>query len=570
MSEEMIPEVGQTSDVPESVAHEPVNYSDKSLAELSVLFSELNASEDKLKRGKEAEAIKAAFYKRLIKEKEANPVEEGMVNPLSGVEKAFKEVYDGYKRDRSAWTAQVEQEREDNLKLKEGVIADLKALVENPEENVNSNFPEFRKIQDRWRAIGQVPAKNYEDINKSYQYYVEIFYDMVNVNRELRDLDFQKNLEAKTKMCEAAEQLSENANIVEAFKELQKLHDQWKEYGPVAKQYREEIWNRFKEATSVINKKYQAYFEELKVQQADNLVKKTALCEKVEAIAALDLHTSNEWNAHSKEIEDIQKEWKAIGFASRKDNQKIYDRFRAACDAFYDRKRIFYNDYKNSMNANMEAKIALCEQAEALKTSTDWKKTTDQFINLQKQWKEIGAVPRKKSEQLWKRFRAACDEFFAERDKNSKPENDFYGNLKAKRHLIDEINSYVLSGNEESDLNAMTDFMQRWQAIGFVPFKEKDKVGQAYKDALAAKFPGMSVRSRKARYAKAPKTERERLVAKYAKLEQDIITYENNIGFFEMSKNSAPLISQMKERIEAAKKELATLEVEIRNLPEEE
>jgi hypothetical protein len=568
MSEEIIPEVINTSDVPERV-ESTVNYSEMNLAELSELFAELNGSEDKLKRSKEAEAIKAAFYKRLLKEKSENPVEEGEEHPLNPVEQAFKSVYEAYKKERAAYTAQVEAEREKNLEKKEAVIAELKALIEN-QENVGAAFPEFRKLQDRWREIGQVPAKNYEDINKTYQHCVELFYDMVNVNRELRDLDFQKNLEAKQQFCEMAEKLSENENIIEAFKELQKLHEQWKEFGPVAKQYRDEIWDRFKAATAVVNKKYQAYFEGLKSQQEQNLVQKSALCEQVEAIAEKEITSSNEWNSLSKEIEDIQKVWKTIGFASKKDNQKIYDRFRAACDKFYERKRVFYNDYKDNMNTNLEKKVALCEAAEQLKTSTEWKKTTDQFINLQKQWKEIGAVPRKKSEVLWKRFRAACDDFFAERDKNAKPENDFYGNLKAKNRLIEEIKAYELVEDENENMEAMTSFMQRWQAIGFVPFKEKEKVAQAYKEALSTKFPYMSTRSRKAKLAKSPKSERERLVQKYNKLEQDIVTYENNIGFFAMSKNSEPLIKQMQDRIAQAKEELKTLEAQIRTLDETE
>lgn len=568
MSEEIIPEVNVTSDVPEGVV-EQVNYSEKNLAELSELFQELNSSEDKLKRSKEAEAIKSAFYKRLLKEKAESPVEEGQEHPLVSVELAFKAVYEQYRKERSAYTTQLEAERTRNLELKEAVIAELKALID-AQEDVSALFPEFRKIQERWREIGQVPAKNYEDINKTYQHSVELFYDKVNLNRELRDLDFQKNLEAKTQFCELAEKLAESENVLEAFKDLQKLHEQWKEFGPVAKQYREEIWDRFKAATSIINKKYQAYFEGLKGQQEENLVKKTGLCEQVEAIADKEITSSNEWNALSKEIEDIQKVWKTIGFASKKENQKIYDRFRAACDKFYERKRLFYNEYKDNMNENLEKKIALCEAAEQLKTSTEWKKATDQFINLQKQWKEIGAVPRKKSEQLWKRFRAACDEFFAERDKNAKPENDFYGNLKAKNRLIEEIKAYVLTGDEQADIEAMTGFMQRWQAIGFVPFKEKEKVAHAYKEALSAKFPDMSARSRKAKYAKSPKSERERLVVKYTKLEQDIITYENNIGFFAMSKNSEPMIKQMQDRILQAKEELKTLEAQIRSLDESE
>ena len=448
------------------------------------------------------------------------------------------------------------------------MIADLKALLEK-QEDVNATFPEFREIQNRWRAIGPVPAQNYRNINETYQLYVEQFYDMVKINRELRDLDFKKNLEAKEQFCQLAEQLAENSNVVEAFRELQKLHEQWKEFGPVAKEFRESVWERFKAATSVVNKKYQAFFEGVKEQQAENLQKKTVLCEKVEEIAEREVASSNEWNSFSKEIEEIQKEWKTIGFASRKDNQKIYDRFRAACDKFYGRKREFYNEYKDSINVNLEKKISLCEAAEQLKTSTEWKKATDQFINLQKQWKEIGAVPRKKSEQLWKRFRAACDEFFAERDKNAKPENDFYGNLKAKQRLVEEIKAYVLSGDEAADREAMQNFQKRWQEIGFVPFKEKDKIAAAYKEALNAAFPGVGRGgNRRGRSGKPQLTEKERLIQKYNQLEQDIVTYENNIGFFSMSKNSAPLIEQMQQKIEKSKEELKALAAQIKALEE--
>ena len=270
---------------------------------------------------------------------------------------------------------------------------------------------------------------------------------------------------------------------------------------------------------------------------------------------------STEWNTFSKEIEDLQQEWRTIGFASKKENQKIYDRFRAACDSFYGRKRDFYNSYKESINANLDRKIALCEEAEQLKSSTEWKKATDQFINLQKQWKEIGAVPRKKSEQLWKRFRAACDEFFAERDKNAKPENDFYGNLKAKQRLIEEIKAYVLAG-DDSDVAAMHEFQKKWQEIGFVPFKEKDNVAKAYKDAIA-KFPSPNRPGRKARAGRPQLSEKDRLIQKYNQLEQDVVTYENNIGFFSMSKNSEPLVRQMQERIAQVKEELKSIASQI-------
>ena len=587
MSDPIIPDVEMTSDVAVAEAVEitepAVNYSEKTLAELIAVFEELAGNEERMKMAKDAEAIKAAFYKRLAKEKaEAGiavaevvaedaedevetPQEESVsTNPFTEIERGFKEIYASYKKERAEYNRQIEKEREQNLALKEAVIADLKALLEK-QEDVNATFPEFREIQNRWRAVGPVPAQSYRNLNETYQLYVEQFYDMVKINRELRDLDFKKNLEAKEQFCVAAEKLAENENVVEAFHELQKLHEQWKEYGPVAKEYREQIWDRFKAATAVINRKYQAFFEGIKEQQADNLLKKTALCEKVEEIAAREVNDSNEWNTFSKEIEDIQQEWRTIGFASKKENQKIYDRFRAACDSFYGRKRDFYNSYKESINANLERKIALCEEAEQLKSSTEWKKATDQFISLQKQWKEIGAVPRKKSEQLWKRFRAACDEFFAERDKNAKPENDFYGNFKAKQRLIEEILAYEVKG-DDSDAAAMQEFQKKWNEIGFVPFKEKDKVAQAYKDAMA-RFPSPNRGgNRRGRGGKPQLSEKERLIQKYNQLEQDVVTYENNIGFFSMSKNSEPLIRQMQERIAQVKEELKSIASQIQAL----
>ena len=593
MVEEIIPDVEMTPDVAES----NVNYSEMTLAELVNAFEQLAGNEERMKMSKEAEAIKSAFYKRLLKEKAeaglsvepmqedsseetAEEVQEGTEslvaeesisdNPFAEIERGFKALYNKYRKERAEYNRQLEKEREENLVMKQAVIEDLKALLEK-QEDVNATFPAFREIQNRWRAVGPVPPQNFRNINETYQLYVEQFYDMVKINRELRDLDFKKNLEVKEKFCLDAEALAENPNVIEAFRELQKLHEQWKEYGPVAKEFREQIWDRFKAATAVINKKYQAHFEDQKAQQAENLAKKTVLCEKVEEIAAREVTESSQWNAFSKEIEEIQKEWKTIGFASKKDNQKIYDRFRAACDDFYGRKRDFYSEYKDNMNANLEKKIALCVEAEALKTSTDWKKTADRFINLQKQWKEIGAVPRKKSDQLWKRFRAACDEFFAERDKNAKPENDFYGNLKAKQHIIAEIAAYQLTGDDAADMNAMKDFADRYQAIGFVPFKEKDKIAQAYKEAVQAKFPVFLKAARKGGRpsAKSPRSEKERLIQKYNALEQDIVTYENNIGFFAMSKNAEPLIKQMQERIASAKEELSALAAQIRQISEE-
>lgn len=581
-------------------AEVPADLGNLSLAELSDLFDKLSQADDRMKRYKEAEAIKSVFYKRLSKEKaeaglgakvdepssredvveEVAPVTQTLEvkdNPFEAMETAFKGVYANYKKERAEYNRQQDAQREDNFAKKQAVIEDLKNLVEK-QEDVNSTFPAFRELQNRWREIGPVPAMKFRDLNDTYQFYVEKFYDMVKINRDLRDLDFKKNLEAKEAFCQAAEKLSENENVVEAFRELQKLHEQWKEFGPVAKEFRDSIWDRFKAATAVINKKYQAYFEGQKEKQQENLAEKTKLCEQVEAIAGKEVKSSNEWNTLSTEIEEIQKIWRTIGFATRKENQKIYDRFRAACDKFFTRKREYYSQFKDSMNENMEKKLSLIEQAEALKDSKEWKKTTEALIALQKQWKEIGAVPRKKSEQLWKRFRAACDEFFNERDKNAKPENDFYGNLKAKKALVEEINEYALSGDAAADREAARAFADRWQGIGFVPFKEKDAIQASYTEAMKAKFPDFSPRGPRQGGGNAgrgggsrkPLSEKDRLVQQYNKLQQDIDTYENNIGFFSTSKNSAPLIQKMQERIDAAKQELKDLEAKIRKAEESE
>lgn len=607
MSEDFVPEVTAAPDVEETTkalegetaasAAETVDLNSLSLSELSDMFDRLSQSEDRMKRYKEADAIKSAFYKRLSKEKaeaglgasvdepssredvleEVQAPSAGTLvsdNPFDAIEAAFKGVYANYKKERAEYNRQQDAIREENLLLKQAVIDDLKALVEK-QEDVNSTFPAFRELQNRWKAIGPVPASKFRDLNDNYQYNVEKFYDMVKINRDLRDLDFKKNLEAKQQFCEYAEKLSENENVVEAFRELQKLHEQWKEFGPVAKEFRDSIWERFKAATSVVNKKYQAYFEEQKEKQQENLDEKTKLCELTEEIASKEVKSSNEWNTLSAEIEEIQKKWRTIGFATRKENQKIYDRFRAACDKFFERKREYYAQFKDTMNENMEKKLSLIEQAEALKDSKEWKKTTEALISLQKQWKEIGAVPRKKSEQLWKRFRAACDAFFNERDAQAKPENDYYGNLKAKRALVEEINAYELSDDSAANLSAAKDFAARWQAIGFVPFKEKENIQAAYNEALKSKFPDFNARgprggNRNGGGSKKTLSEKDRLVQQYGKLQQDIVTYENNIGFFSASKNSEPFIRQMQERIEAAKQELKALEVKIRAIEESE
>ncbi|MBQ7194875.1 MAG: DUF349 domain-containing protein [Bacteroidales bacterium] len=539
---------------------------EKTLFELVEELKSFMEDDQRMTKAKEAEAIKSAFYKKLSKDRSSDSADvDPENNPFAAVEEAFKDLFAKFKEEKAEYNRQQERDRAANLVAKQAVVDDLKALVSGADENMNLSFNQFRDIQNRWREIGPVPMQNFRDLNDTYQFYVEKFYDMVKINRDLRDLDFRKNLEAKEAFCEAAEKLAESDNIVESFRELQKLHEQWKEYGPVAKEFRESIWDRFKAATAVINKRYQAYFEEQKSRQGENLEAKSALCDRVEELAGMEITSSKDWNAYTKEIGDIQAQWKKIGFASKKDNQKIYDRFRAACDHFFEKKRVFYSQFRDDMNENVAKKMAIIEEVEALKTSTDWKKTTDRIIALQKEWKQIGAVPRKKSDQLWKRFRGACDAFFAERDKNARPENDFYGNLKAKRKLVEDVKGFDVPQDAADAQAAYADFVDKWQAIGHVPFKDKDALNKSWKDVLHEKFPDMSSAG-----ARAPRSGKEALIQKYNALQQDLDTYENNIGFFSMTKNSEPLIKQMQAKIDSTRKELEELKTRIREYEEGE
>ena len=593
MTEELKPVAPeQAADVAPQEQEVPVvALGEKTLAELSELFQNLKDSADRMKRSKEAEAIKSAFYKRLSKEKadagedasvdepdentpaedSTVPMQSGPVSPFAAIEAGFKSLYMDYKKERAEYNREQDALREENLAKKQAIIEELKVLVEEPGD-MKDAFPKFRDIQNRWREVGPVPQQSFRDINDTYQLYVTKFYDLVDINRELRDLDFKKNLEAKTQYCEQAEILAADDNVVDAFKELQKLHEQWKDLGPVAKEYRDAIWERFRAATSVINKRYQAHFEGIKEQQADNLKAKIALCEEVEAIAEKEITSSAQWNALSKEIEQVQAKWRSIGFATRKENQKVYERFRAACDKFYERKRACFSEFKDSMNANLDKKMAIIEEAESLKDSTDWKATGDRFIELQKQWKEIGAVPRKKSEQIWKRFRAACDAFFTARDKRPDGPGSLGANLSAKKALIEEIKAYV--PDPEKDAQARKDFEERWSAIGFVPFKEKDAIQTAYREAMSEKFPHFGGRERRegrgGRQEHKPQTELGRMKEEFAKLQQEIQTYENNIGFFGLSKGAEKLKAQMQERIDAAKAKLEELKAKIRSKEAEE
>lgn len=536
-------------------------------------------SEDQLSEAEVAEDEEVDGHKSAeASEGEDNAVS---VNPFVEIERAFKDLYASYKGRRAVYFQNLEKEKQVNLDRKLEIIEELKNLVDNTED-LSRSYPEFRALQTRWREIGPVPQARIKDIYETYQHYVEKFYDYVKINNELRDLDFKKNLEAKTALCERAEALENNPNVVEAFAQLQKLHEEWKEFGPVAKEFRESIWDRFRAATSKINKMHQAYFETLKVQQKENLAAKTVLCEKAEELAGKDIKDSNGWNAVTKEFEEIQKEWRKIGFASKKDNQKIYDRFRAACDKFYNRKRDFYIEFKEQMTSNMEKKIALCEQAEAVMDSTDWKKTTDYLISLQKQWKEVGPVSRKKSDQVWARFRAACDHFFDNKEKNyGGIDPQYVDNLKAKQAIIDEINAFVPSGDVREDDKAARGFADRWNAIGFVPFKEKEKIQESYRTAMTEKFPDFRVagtgRGRAQRGGRGVRTEmsparqeRERLLQKFRKLESEIATYENNIGFFASSRKADSLVREFQKKIDAAKEELVALEEKIHQLDTQE
>lgn len=558
--------------------------SGKSLKEIVSAFETLMEGGDHAEMYKYADQIKSIFYISLRKERiaagyvvpaanDSLEVEESSEvvassDPFAEIERGFKDLYEKYKEIKSQYKSQLEKQKEENYEVKIGIIEELKELLETQEDLINT-FPKFKEIQTRWRESGPVPQARVKDIYESYQHYVEKFYDYVKINNELRDLDFKKNYEAKIALCEKAEKLISESNVVQAFATLQKLHEEWKELGPVDKKFRDEIWDRFKAATSQINKNHQSFFEKIKVEQKANLAAKTLICEKAEEIASREVKDSNTWNEYSKEIEALQKEWKGIGFASKKDNQKIYDRFRAACDIFYGRKRDYYSQFKDQMTKNLEQKIALCEKAEALKESTDWKKTSDELINLQKQWKEIGPISRKKSDQVWARFRAACDYFFDNKEKNfGGIDPKYIENLNQKLALIEEIKNY--DSSEGDSMAAMRDFMNRWNEIGFVPFKEKDKVQASYKEAMDAAFPGSGRGAkggaRKSRAKDSTNKERERLILKFRKKESEIATYENNIGFFASSKNADSLIKELKKKIEAAKAELVELEEKINSI----
>ncbi|MFA5850081.1 MAG: DUF349 domain-containing protein [Bacteroidales bacterium] len=579
----------------ESLTEYP-DHSSKSLKEIVQIFQELLDRGDQQEMYKYAEGIKAAFYKALKREKIAagfhissETTEEHLVdseenlvsnNPFAELERGFKELYSRYKTVRISFLQTLEKNKEENLHKKNQIIDELKSLLEK-QEDLHQTFPAFRELQNRWKSVGPVPQANNKDTWDTYQYLVEKFYDFVKINNELRDLDLKKNLEIKIELCNKAETLVNEPNIVVAFRKLQKLHEEWRDLGPVSKEQREEIWERFKKATSNINKRQQDYFEGQKDDQKKNLDLKAELCEKVEAIANIDNDENKDWNTLTKEIEQLQNQWKNIGFASKKDNQRIYDRFRAACDKFYNSKREHYSQFKGVMQENLDLKISLCEQAEALKDSQDWKKTTDLLINLQKRWKEIGPVARKQSDIVWKRFRAACDAFFDNKAKHFSSVDDSYEqNLQKKLELVQEITDYKIDTKASENAEALKDFQSRWSEIGFVPIKDKERIQAAYRHAIETKFGDVRNPEQENRINKFKKhikevqssskgewgirAERDKLVQRFRQMESDIAVWENNIGFFAKSKNADSLLIDIEKKIVNAKEELAQLEEKIK------
>ncbi len=538
---------------------------------------------------KDVEAIKASFYKKqkpLNEQKRKEFLDQGgniedFAPAEDPLETELKELFKRYRRLKADYNRQLEKVKDDNLQKKYVVIEELKELV-HKDESIGDTFKEFRELQQRWKEIGQVPQQKLKDLWNTYHHHVEKFYDYVNINKELRDLDLKKNLEVKTGLCEKAEKLTEEKSVVTAFKALQKLHNQWREIGPVPNDQKEPLWERFKEATRIINKNHQDYFKNLKDEQKNNLDKKEKLCEQAEEIAAKELTSHKDWTEQTAAIIDLQKEWRTIGFAPKKDNNKIYARFRNACDSFFGKKREFYAQNKELQDENLNQKIELCEKAESLKDSTDWKKTTKELINLQKEWKEVGPVSRKHSDKIWKRFRAACDHFFNSKSEYyANIEEEFENNLKKKQEIIEEVKNYTFVNDVNTNYEALKKFQEDFSEIGFVPYKMKDKIQNEFREELNKQFDKLKVDDDEKKLLKfqnrldtlqhKPKSstkikhERDKFFNKIKKLENNITLWENNIGFFSAdSKEAQEMLNDYQEKIESAKKEIEILEEKIR------
>ncbi|MFW6364562.1 MAG: DUF349 domain-containing protein [Bacteroidota bacterium] len=567
-----------------------IDYTEYSREALVKRLKEIIENEEISNKKREIDIIKATFYK---KHRAFNDEQKKEFIGKGGDPEEFKPEKDQleielkgllkqYKDKKNQINKKIEEEKKNNLEKKNQVIEELKNLV-NKKESLGQTFKEFRDLQRRWREIGPVPQNRVKDLWGTYHHHVEKFYDYVKINKELRDLDLKKNLKAKLDLCEKAEKLDEEKDIVYAFKTLQQLHDQWREIGPVPNDKKEEIWQRFKEATSVINKKHQNYFKELRKQQNANLEAKTKLCEKAEEIAEMEIDTHKDWNYYTKQILNLQKEWRTIGFAPKKHNNKIYRRFRKACDRFFAKKRVFYSQHKEWQENNLKKKEEFVKRAEELKDSTDWDNATKELIELQKAWKEIGPVPKRHSEDVWKRFRNACDQFF-QRKKNTETtkDKDFDKNLKLKQDLIEEIKNYnPKEHSSEENLNKLKEFEERWAEIGFVPYKYKDKVQQEYREAMYDQYNKLNLdenerellkyRSKIKNIQQKPKAEsrirqeRDKFLNKIKKLEANIITWDNNLGFISgESSEASEMIDDYKKKIENAKKEIELLEEKIK------
>ena len=545
----------------------------KSKSELVDMLAQIlenNAAEDVRPQ---VEQIKTAFYKihrqqvdARIKEAAEQGVEAEVVADAD--ELRLKELFKKYRDARDKAAAESDKIKEENYRLKSEIIEELKSLISS-EETLNVTFARFRELQARWKEIGQVPQAKVNDMWETYNLHVERFYDFVKINKELRDLDLKKNLEAKVALCEAAEALAEQTNIVEAFRKLQKLHDQWRETGPVAPEQKESLWERFKAASSVVNRRHQEYFESLKQEQVKNLEAKVALCEAAEALVATVPASHKEWNKANERLIELQGQWRTIGFAPKKDNAKIYDRFRAACDKFFELKHSFYADVKDDMEQNLAQKIALCEAAEALTGGDDWKAATDRLLELQAEWKKIGTVSRRHADAIWRRFRAACDKFFESKSAYfANVEGGYADNLQKKQALLEEMNAADV---KVGGYDLIKDYQRRWSEIGFVPIKHKEEIAKLYKQAIDRMFAVVRgadrenslnkfkerVNSMRQGGERRLRTEREKLYNRVRQLEQEVATLENNIGFFSKSKGAESFIAEVEEKIVKAKRDIA-------------
>ena len=579
-------EIGdETEEEAEATSHND-SLANLSEAELVELFAKRLESEPVQTLRPVVEAIKIAFYKQHRAQVEAERKtfieqggnEEEFTPAVDNDEVRFKELFAVYRNERDRHIAALEASKEENLKLKLQIIEELKELI-NSDENTSTTFAHFRELQGKWKEIGLVPQQSVKDLWETYNLHVENFYNYIKINRELRDLDLKKNYEAKLSLCEQAEVLTLETQIVEAFRKLQKLHDEWRETGPVAMEYKETLWERFKEASSRINKRHQEHFESLKNEQTKNLALKTELCEKTEALATRTMLSRKDWNKASEELLEIQKIWKTIGYAPKKENNRIYERFRAACDNFFEHKREFYAGVKNEMEHNLAVKLELCAEAEALSTSEDWKHATDELIALQARWKQVGPVSRRHSDAIWKRFRAACDKFFERKAEHfSSVDSIHEQNLKLKLALIEEMKGANI---KEGGFEAIKEYQRRWSQIGFVPIKQKDAIQKEYKAIVDAMFATLrsSERDRSMNRFKERvqnmkggnqlRSEREKLYNKLRQMEQDIALLENNIGFFSKSKNAENLIADVREKIERAKSDMTGIIEKIRVIDEQ-